>query len=430
MLYEMLTGHVPYAGEHALQVMLQHAHAPPPRLRKGEVYGLTRLPAWNAILARALAKKPERRYATAGALVADLSRLVSSLPPAPSPTVAVTRPAPEPTRLEPSRRPPPPPMRPSVTLSARQRTLLVAAPLILGTMLALPFVLSRVMGNRGTPTATLTVTAAPSMAPSFTAASPAPSPFNQTTTSTALPASRTPTLSPSPSATLATATATRTSTATTGRTPTLTSTATSSLTPRATDTSAPPPPTPPPNNSPTLISPGNQSGRVGQAVSLQIEGADPDGDRLSYSATGLPAGLSIDSLTGLISGTPSQACACQVTVFVDDGQARSNTEFRWDIPGGPPEITPPGDQTGVVGQPVSLQIQASDPDGDPITYGAGGLPEGLVIDLDTGLISGTPTTPCACSVTITASDATGADGETFLWTIVPADVTPTLASPN
>src|SRR5215469_10097967 len=47
----------------------------------------------------------------------------------------------------------------------------------------------------------------------------------------------------------------------------------------------------------TVTNPGNQAGPVGTAASLQIQAA---GHTLTYTATGLPAGLSISSSTGLI----------------------------------------------------------------------------------------------------------------------------------
>src|SRR5215471_7650047 len=59
-------------------------------------------------------------------------------------------------------------------------------------------------------------------------------------------------------------------------------------------------------NTVTVTSPGNQIGTVGTAASLQIQASDSDsGQTLTYAATGLPAGLSIDSSSGKISGTPA-----------------------------------------------------------------------------------------------------------------------------
>ena len=46
---------------------------------------------------------------------------------------------------------------------------------------------------------------------------------------------------------------------------------------------------------PSLTNPGNQSDAEGTAITLALVASDPDGDTLSYSATGLPPGLSVDA---------------------------------------------------------------------------------------------------------------------------------------
>ncbi|MFE0462178.1 alkaline phosphatase family protein, partial [Kitasatospora sp. NPDC058965] len=50
----------------------------------------------------------------------------------------------------------------------------------------------------------------------------------------------------------------------------------------------------------TVTNPGNQSGAVGTAASLQLQATDTATGTLSWSATGLPAGLSINAATGLV----------------------------------------------------------------------------------------------------------------------------------
>jgi len=81
-------------------------------------------------------------------------------------------------------------------------------------------------------------------------------------------------------------------------------------------------------------------------------------------------------------------------------------------------VTNPGNQTGTVGTAVSLQIHASDSaSGQTLTFSATGLPAGLSIS-SSGLISGTPATVGTSSVTVTATDTTGASGSaSFTWTI-------------
>jgi len=82
----------------------------------------------------------------------------------------------------------------------------------------------------------------------------------------------------------------------------------------------------------TVTNPGNQTGTVGTAVSLQIHASDSaSGQTLTYTATGLPAGLSISS-SGLISGTPTTAATSNVTVTAKDTTNASGTaSFSWTI---------------------------------------------------------------------------------------------------
>jgi endo-1,4-beta-xylanase len=84
-------------------------------------------------------------------------------------------------------------------------------------------------------------------------------------------------------------------------------------------------------NTVTVTNPGARTGTVGTAASLQISGTDSGGQSLAYSATGLPAGLSI-SPAGLISGTPTTAGTFDVTVTATDSTGASGSAaFTWTI---------------------------------------------------------------------------------------------------
>jgi hypothetical protein len=86
-------------------------------------------------------------------------------------------------------------------------------------------------------------------------------------------------------------------------------------------------------NTVTVTNPGNQSTVVNTAASLQIHASDSaSGQTLTYSATGLPAGLSINSSTGLISGTPTATGTSSVTVTAKDSTgATGSTSFSWAV---------------------------------------------------------------------------------------------------
>ncbi|WP_427920069.1 putative Ig domain-containing protein [Streptomyces sp. cg40] len=85
-------------------------------------------------------------------------------------------------------------------------------------------------------------------------------------------------------------------------------------------------------NTVTVTNPGSQSTATGSTASLQISASDSAGATLTYSASGLPTGLSISSSTGLISGTASTAGTYAVTVTATDSTGASGSaSFTWTV---------------------------------------------------------------------------------------------------
>ena len=174
----------------------------------------------------------------------------------------------------------------------------------------------------------------------------------------------------------------------------------------------------------SVTNPGSQTSTQNTAIStLQISATDSAGKSLTYSATGLPAGLSISS-SGAVTGTPTGTGTSTVTVTASSGTASGTTSFSWTVnPQGGTEtvsVTNPGNQTSTQNTAIStLQMKATDSAGKSLTYSATGLPAGLSIS-SSGAITGTPTGTGTSTVTVTASSGTASGSTSFSWTVNPS----------
>jgi hypothetical protein len=176
---------------------------------------------------------------------------------------------------------------------------------------------------------------------------------------------------------------------------------------------------------PVVSQPAYQSNTEGDSVALPIIASDPAGSGLTFAAQGLPAGLSIDPQLGVITGTVADGAAngnpYWVDVTVSNSAGSTDVSFSWTITpkAQAPVVVNPGDQFSATNFQVSLKINASDPNGEGLTYGATGLPPGLSIDSGSGVISGTisqgANTSNPYSVTVKVSNGSFETDVTFNW---------------
>ena len=161
---------------------------------------------------------------------------------------------------------------------------------------------------------------------------------------------------------------------------------------------------------------------VGKPVNVTVTASDSAlGVTLSYSASGsLPAGLSLDSTTGVISGTPTTIGSGTVTFTAADGTGSSETGplEKWSV-GGKVTVSGIPARTTTAGQTVALPVSATDNPSEPLTYQGFNLPPGVT--LNGPEIIGWPATPGTYNVALLATDPYGSTGSTsFTWTVTDA----------
>ncbi|MDX1786265.1 MAG: putative Ig domain-containing protein, partial [Roseovarius sp.] len=150
-----------------------------------------------------------------------------------------------------------------------------------------------------------------------------------------------------------------------------------------------------------------------------ISAADPEGDPLTFSATGLPVGAEIDPLTGVITFTPhsfQSGVYEDIVITASDGHTAATETIKLTVTNtnrAPIFVqTPP--QTGREGAEFGFRLLAGDIDGDGVVFEpVGALPRGATLDPITGEFRWTPDYAQAGDYTIKVRvrDAAGADSE-------------------
>jgi hypothetical protein len=202
------------------------------------------------------------------------------------------------------------------------------------------------------------------------------------------------------------------------------------------------------SNTVAVTNPGNQTGTVGTAANLQISATDSaSGQTLTYSATGLPAGLSINSATGVISGTPTAAGTSNVTVSAKDATgAGGSTSFTWTVDPGPDFTVTVSPTSGTVtaGSPASATVSTSAVGGfsGTVGYSATGLPSGAAAGFSpasgavgsssTLTLSTSSSTPAGTyAITVTGSSGSLTHSATYSLTVNPVNAnTVTVTNPG
>lgn len=159
---------------------------------------------------------------------------------------------------------------------------------------------------------------------------------------------------------------------------------------------------------PAVTSLLSASGQPGTAFSYQITATNSP---TSYSAAPLPAGLSLNATTGVISGTPAAAAVSTVALAAANQYGSSPTVNLTLTIGSFSAITSSAALTASIGSPFSYTLTASN---SPISYSLTGLPAGLSFNSTTGVVSGTPSSAGNYTLNATATNSLGVGAPTTL----------------
>lgn len=151
------------------------------------------------------------------------------------------------------------------------------------------------------------------------------------------------------------------------------------------------------------------SGTVGVAYSATLQASGGVAPLTWSIASGsLPAGVTLNASTGVISGTPTTAGTANFTVQVaDSGSPALTAQAALSITIAPPplSITTTTLANGAVNESYSATVAATG--GTPsYSWSATGLPTGLSINAGTGAITGTPSASGSFTVNVTVTDST------------------------
>jgi RHS repeat-associated protein len=174
------------------------------------------------------------------------------------------------------------------------------------------------------------------------------------------------------------------------------------------------------NLPPQITSTPPEQATVGHPYRYAIRATDPDEDTplhfsLEQPAPGNSFGIQLDPDTGVLTWVPPGTGDLTIVVQVSDGWGGTDSQtyplhIAAQPPNLPPEIASAPPEAATVGETYTYQVLASDPDGDPLTYGLDApVPSGMAFSPSPpGLLTWTPQAAQTVTVALRVTDPAGA----------------------
>ena len=173
------------------------------------------------------------------------------------------------------------------------------------------------------------------------------------------------------------------------------------------------------NAAPVITSKVPGTGIAGQLYSYNVEAIDAEEDTLTYSLVNAPGGMDIEETTGYINWIPKSGHVGEHHFKIkvtDDRGGLTVQEAVVQIAAASnkaPQITSTPKEVAKIGIEYSYDVEATDSDGDPLTYSLTTKPAGMTIDASSGIINWTPEEiqQGANEVVVVVSDNSGAEAK-------------------
>jgi hypothetical protein len=159
---------------------------------------------------------------------------------------------------------------------------------------------------------------------------------------------------------------------------------------------------------------GDQVVLEGETLAFSLGASGGEGDAVAFGAEALPEGASLDTASGAFAWTPDFGQRGEYTVafFVTDGVQTVTESVRITVlpANRPPVLEDPGELKVVEEDLLSVQLRATDPDGDAIVFYGEALPAGATVS-ESGQLSWRPERGQAGTydVTLVATDGSASD---------------------